>query len=321
MDGLNIIVLDLEWNQSPYGKGTSKRELPFEIVEIGAVKLDADGNEIGRFSEKVCPQVYRRLHHITAGILNVTMEELQKADHFSDVADRFFEWCGTEYRFATWGVMDLTELQRNCDYFSVPVVLEKPLFYYDIQKIHSIYTKGNCQTLESVIEGFQIEKDEPFHQALSDAVYTAKIMKCLPKDMLDTYISVDYHQNPKNRKEEIELKYPKASLFVSMEYENKEAAMLDKKLKSLPCVICGRRIKKKIRWFSDSSSHFYCLGLCSEDGYLMGKINLKKTLEGRVFGVKNICLVDEERAGRLREKKEQLRKRRREKRRQSRSRA
>lgn len=321
MDGLNIIVLDLEWNQSPYGKGTSKKGMPFEIVEIGAVKLDADGNEIGRFSEKVCPRVYRRLHHVTAEILNVTMEELRKADCFPDVAERFFEWCGRDYRFATWGVMDLTELQRNCDYFSVSTTLEKPLFYYDVQKIYSIYSDEKCQTLESVIEKLQIAKNEPFHQALSDAVYTAKIMKCLPKDILDTYISVDYHQNPKNHKEEIVLKYPKSSLFVSMEYENKETAMLDRKLKSLPCVICGRKIKKKIHWFSDSSSHFYCLGYCLEDGYLMGKINLKKTLEGKVFGVKNICLVDEERAERLKEKKEQLRKRRREKRKQSRSRS
>lgn len=316
---MNIIVLDLEWNQSPYGKGTSKKGLPFEIVEIGAVKLDSTGNEIGRFSERVRPQAYRKLHHVTAEILNITMEELQMADIFPNVAKRFFEWCGEHYRFATWGAMDLTELQRNCDYFSVPAAFDKPLFYYDIQKIYSIYSKSNCKTLEAVTEELQIDKDEPFHQALSDAVYTARIMKYLPEDLFDTYISVDYYQNPKNRKEEIVLNYPKASLFISMEYENKEAAMLDKRLKSLPCVICGRKIKKKLRWFSDNSSHFFCLGHCAEDGYLMGKINLKKTLEGRVFGVKNICMVDEERARRLKEKKEQLQKKRRERRKQNRN--
>ena len=34
-----FIVLDLEWNQSPAGKEGSMNRLPFEIIEIGAVKL------------------------------------------------------------------------------------------------------------------------------------------------------------------------------------------------------------------------------------------------------------------------------------------
>ena len=34
---MNYIVLDLEWNQCPYGKEREIRRLPFEIIEIGAV--------------------------------------------------------------------------------------------------------------------------------------------------------------------------------------------------------------------------------------------------------------------------------------------
>ena len=37
---MNYIVFDLEWNQCPYGKERENRRLPFEILEIGAVKLD-----------------------------------------------------------------------------------------------------------------------------------------------------------------------------------------------------------------------------------------------------------------------------------------
>ena len=37
---MNYIVLDLEWNQCPTGKSGEIRRLPFEIIEIGAVKLD-----------------------------------------------------------------------------------------------------------------------------------------------------------------------------------------------------------------------------------------------------------------------------------------
>ena len=37
---MKYIVLDLEWNQSARGKSFEKKEIPFEIIQIGAVKLD-----------------------------------------------------------------------------------------------------------------------------------------------------------------------------------------------------------------------------------------------------------------------------------------
>ena len=43
---MNYIVFDLEWNQSPDGKKFENARLPFEIIEIGAVKLDKDKNII-----------------------------------------------------------------------------------------------------------------------------------------------------------------------------------------------------------------------------------------------------------------------------------
>ena len=37
---MDYIVVDFEWNQSAYGKGSTNKKLPFEIIEIGAVKLN-----------------------------------------------------------------------------------------------------------------------------------------------------------------------------------------------------------------------------------------------------------------------------------------
>ena len=36
---MNYIIFDLEWNQ-PMLKVNSKPQMPFEIIEIGAIKLD-----------------------------------------------------------------------------------------------------------------------------------------------------------------------------------------------------------------------------------------------------------------------------------------
>ena len=47
---MNYIVFDLEWNQAAEGKIKENKDIPFEIIEIGAVRLDQDKNEIGEFN-------------------------------------------------------------------------------------------------------------------------------------------------------------------------------------------------------------------------------------------------------------------------------
>ena len=59
---MNYIVFDLEWNQSPNGKEDSVDHLPFEIIEIGAVKLDEGFCQVGEFHKLIRPQVYKKLH-------------------------------------------------------------------------------------------------------------------------------------------------------------------------------------------------------------------------------------------------------------------
>ena len=45
----NFIVLDLEWNQSPDGKEGTIDHFPFEIIEIGAVRLDEKRQPLNTF--------------------------------------------------------------------------------------------------------------------------------------------------------------------------------------------------------------------------------------------------------------------------------
>ena len=61
---MNYIVLDLEWNQASKPED-SNPSLPFEIVEIGAVKLGSDRNMVSEFSRLIKPQVYTTMHSIT----------------------------------------------------------------------------------------------------------------------------------------------------------------------------------------------------------------------------------------------------------------
>ena len=58
---ISYIVFDLEWNQSPRGKVGKLPDLPSEIIEVGAVKLDENLETVSEFSRFVRPFIYKKL--------------------------------------------------------------------------------------------------------------------------------------------------------------------------------------------------------------------------------------------------------------------
>ena len=75
---MNYIVFDLEWNQSPKGKEGAIDHLPFEIIEIGAIKLDENRNPIGEFQQLVSPSVYSQIHYKISEVTHLDMKTLQR---------------------------------------------------------------------------------------------------------------------------------------------------------------------------------------------------------------------------------------------------
>ena len=134
-----FIVLDLEWNQSPAGKEGSMNRLPFEIIEIGAVKLNKNLQIISEFRRLIRPRVYRQMHYKISEVTHMSIEQLDtEGEDFVRAMTEFLEWCGDDYRFCTWGSMDLTELQRNIGISrDGAAVFHTPLLYYDLQKIYA----------------------------------------------------------------------------------------------------------------------------------------------------------------------------------------
>ena len=136
---MNYIVFDLEWNQSPGGKKYSNSRLPFEIIEIGAIKLNNERVMVSEFNELIKPHVYHEMHKITSKLIHIQMQELERGRPFPEVGGDFVRWCGQEeYLFCTWGTLDLTELQRNMAYYEMPLLAPGPLPYLDVQKLFAI---------------------------------------------------------------------------------------------------------------------------------------------------------------------------------------
>ncbi len=312
----NYIVFDLEWNQSPKGKQDSLEEMPFEIIEIGAVKLDENFRLVGEFHRLICPQVYQKIHYMTSDVTHITMEELRKqGKFFPEAADDFLDWCGRNAVFCTWGSMDLMELQRNLAYYAMEIPFPRPLLFYDVQKLYGLFYKDGAKpSLDASVEELELLEDRAFHRALDDAYYTARVLMHLAENpganAFLPYQSIDYYWLPENKKEEIRMVFPGYSKYVSRIFPSKEDAMKDRGVTRIQCYECGRALRAKIRWFTPNQKIYHSLAVCPEHGWVRGKIRLKKVDEPRVFVVKTLKLTDEAGAAIVAARREDVRKKR-----------
>ena len=74
----------MESGQSAAGTGKYTAFL-FEIVEIGAIKLNEDKEMIGEFNQLIKPQLYHELNHITRKLIHLQMAQLEHGKPFPKV--------------------------------------------------------------------------------------------------------------------------------------------------------------------------------------------------------------------------------------------
>ena len=295
---MNYIVLDLEWNQSPAGKSGEIPGFPFEIIEIGAIRMDERRRMLGHFYEVVRPKVYKKLHHHTRQVVHLKQEDLEQARSFPEVAADFIAWCGEDPLFCTWGPADLLELQRNFSWHKLKSPFSYPLFYYDIQKIYAIAfeERHDRRALEYAVDSLDLSRKVPFHSALSDAWYTSLVMKYLTNDQILENSSIDYYHIPQNRSQEVSWHYPTYTKFISRPFFSKRQALRDKIVSTVSCPYCGSRTVSEIPWFPAGGRNCLCLSSCPTHGRLKGKIRFRHTPDEHYYVIRTIRSVKEEEA-------------------------
>lgn len=316
---MKYIILDLEWNQSARGKDFEKKEIPFEIIQIGAVKLNNNGDVEDVFNCVVKPAVYKKLHTAVREVVALTDRELKNGVTFQEAFKLLMQFCEDEYIFCTWGSQDLWQLQQNMQYYKIENAFPQVMKYYDVQKLFSIvFEDGKLRrTVEHAVDVFDMEKDLMFHSAVNDAKYVAKIFQRLMenKEAMERF-SVDYFKPPLSKKEEVCLRFKTYSKYVYRVFSNREEAMEDKGVTSIKCPICRSTLRKKVMWFSGNTKKYYCVAKCPFHGFVRGKIQMKKYADDphMVFPIKIVKPISEEDVEKICEMKAQITEKRRQKR-------
>ncbi len=176
---MHYIVFDLEWNIAGRANKVDpavKEAIPFEIIEIGAVKLDADFKPVNRFSVHVRPQLYPILSGYVAAVTRRMQQSMKFGLSFQDAARSFRDFCGDDFVFCTWSDSDIATLKMNLDYFGLTALM--PPKSLDVQYLFDamIERSGMQRSIEYAIDFLRITKNQPFHQAVTDAHYTGRIL-------------------------------------------------------------------------------------------------------------------------------------------------
>ncbi|HPJ02230.1 MAG TPA: 3'-5' exonuclease [Candidatus Limiplasma sp.] len=195
---MHYIVMDLEWNQPVSFQSSAYKQigekLLFEIIQIGAVKLDKRFRIVDETDILISPTYYKRLHPYVRRMTKLSQEELAGKPAFSEAMTQFIQFCGKDAVLCTWGADDVSVLKQNADCFSFEGELPKA---YNIQRYFAeVFKLGNSQkALKSAMEELHIEEEEnrAFHHALHDAYYTALVLQKLP----DPKKVLEYEQEPR----------------------------------------------------------------------------------------------------------------------------
>lgn len=175
---MNYIIYDLEatcWENEFEARGKKR-----EIIEIGGVLIDEDGNIKSQFESFVQPVVHPMLSDFCQRLTSISQVDVNQADKFPDVVVDFQDWIGLhddeEYLLCSWGFFDKSALIKNCQLHKMNGDWAKKHISLKDQ-YPRIKNTGRAVGLQKALrlEDFEFEGIE--HRAIYDAINLAKIFR------------------------------------------------------------------------------------------------------------------------------------------------
>lgn len=199
---MNFIIFDLEFNQAIHNKtleaSDESLKCPFEIIQIGAVKLNDKLETVATLDRLVKPHIFPKLHPFIKEMTGITKNNLSSAKDFKEVFQEFVDLThGKDTILCIWGTADMRELFRNAKFHNLNTNLI-PRKYINLQYYMSKFlscNKGTNIGLKTTVELLGIPHHNDFHNAFNDAYFTAEIFKRIYSDKIKYRI---YNPNDPN---------------------------------------------------------------------------------------------------------------------------
>lgn len=280
---MNLIVFDLEWNMGnapkTFNYHGAELTLRGEIIQIGAVRVDENGDVLDTFEMTLRPRIFRKLHWRIAEVTGLSQGDLEAGVPIAEGLRRFQEWAGPDAEFAEWGLDDVPVLKQNLFLYNMDE--SWPTRWYDLQQIFlKNFPRGEGEglTLESVVDRLGIEHDGDFHNALDDALYTTKICRRLPLAQ-----GIAEYPDPAAQLTAALLNNTDTETYDIQTYFDRldhDAYKNDPALYQVGCPFCGKPLVLNDIWLKRGNTGYYTEATCPDHGpwFLRFKLNRRDGL-------------------------------------------
>lgn len=180
---MNYVIFDLEFNQgydSESNTPRSNEKCPFEILQIGAIKLGCNLGLKATFNRYIKPSIYKELNPFVVKITNIEYKDLRGSKKYPIVFYSFLEFCSKDDDtvLLTWGRDDIHHLVKNNEYHGIK--LKKKIKYLDAQRLATVFFRTETKNsigLKNSIEIMGITDSSNLHNAFFDAYYSSIVFK------------------------------------------------------------------------------------------------------------------------------------------------
>ena len=249
---MQYVVMDLEWNNA-YSKKVNG--YINEIIEIGAVKLDADLENVDTFSCIIRSQIGKKLRGSVKRLTHLTNDDINSGVPFTKAFSVFRKWIGNEETVIfTWGDGDVRVLLENFKYLNGIKVIPFLGKYCDLQRVFQrLYncSKGQQTGLLTAAQMLDIDPEMYIHhRALGDSMLTAEILK---KIFDSGFVEPEFI--------ECNEEFYSRLLYKAKVIRNIDNPLVDKKRLNHNCENCGKACEQLTKWKFHCQffrANFYC---------------------------------------------------------------
>jgi inhibitor of KinA sporulation pathway (predicted exonuclease) len=151
-----------------------------EIIEIGAVRLAApEGPPVDEFTAFVRPVCEPALSDFCTELTSIRQEDVDGAEPFPAVFDRFLHWIGgEEYRLCSWGGYDLGQFRLDCARHGLPLPAG---FEAHVNLKQGFSRRYGCRPLgmSAALAKAGLSLEGRHHRGIDDARNIAKLARLL----------------------------------------------------------------------------------------------------------------------------------------------
>ncbi|KRE22706.1 3'-5' exonuclease [Paenibacillus sp. Soil522] len=195
---MDYIILDIEFNGRKFAS-----ELPMEVIEIGAVRLNSSLEQVDEFSALIKPIYFSKLNSFIKKKTGIPQEDIDTASRFPKVIGDFTAWLNKSEAFLlfTWGGEDLKRIVYDTRMHKLDDSFWMAADYFDLLKGYIRYKNvTNDVSVEAALIDLEITPEGSAHRALDDARMTAEVL-CKIFGELDFGLKQQYKDMYTNAKE------------------------------------------------------------------------------------------------------------------------